>query len=128
VPLGRYTRRILERASSDRGAAFGDGVMTRVVSEEMNARLVRARLLSGDAEAAFLYAPDLAQMPPLRRVPIPSAYAETATYFCALVSAGMRQAQALRWQRSLDLPEQRARRTALGFHDEQRGRAAAGPA
>ena len=54
VPIGRYTRDALSR----RGADFAAAVHAHVVSEESNARLVRIKVLLGDADAAIVYRSD----------------------------------------------------------------------
>ena len=70
VPVGRYTRALLDRASAARGADLADRVLERVVSEESNVRLVRAKVELGEADAAIVYATDAAASDRVRAVPI----------------------------------------------------------
>jgi molybdate transport system substrate-binding protein len=70
VPVGRYTRALLERASAARGDDFAARVLDRVVSEESNVRLVRAKVELGEADAAIVYATDAAASDRVRTIPI----------------------------------------------------------
>jgi molybdate transport system substrate-binding protein len=58
VPLGVYTRAMLDRADVRLGRGFADRVRARVVSKENNARLVRAKVGLGEADAAIVYQTD----------------------------------------------------------------------
>ncbi len=78
VPVGRYARALLDAATPRFGDAWREAVDARVVSEESNVRLVRAKLLLGEADAAFLYASDLDPGEGLRRVPLPPGLAPAA--------------------------------------------------
>ncbi|MEO0324439.1 MAG: molybdate ABC transporter substrate-binding protein [Myxococcota bacterium] len=71
VPIGRYARALLDAAASRYGEPWRRSVDDRVVSEESNVRLVRAKLLLGEADAAFLYASDLVGATALRAVALP---------------------------------------------------------
>ena len=51
-----------------------------VVSEEPNARAVLAKLELGEADAGFVYAPDLRGDAALREVPLPAEARVTAAY------------------------------------------------
>jgi molybdate transport system substrate-binding protein len=71
VPVGAYTRELLERASERLGAGFAAQVRSRVVSEESNVRLVRAKVELGEADAAIVYRTDAAASDRVAMVPIP---------------------------------------------------------
>ena len=71
VPVGRYARKMLERAREARGDAFADAVEAAVVSEESNVRLVRTKVELGEADAAVVYATEVSER--VRAVPIPEA-------------------------------------------------------
>ena len=43
-PIGTYTRQVFSKAATQWGLAFKENVMTKVVSEETNVRLIRAKL------------------------------------------------------------------------------------
>jgi molybdate transport system substrate-binding protein len=62
VPAGRTTARLLQRMdeSGRFGAQFKLRVLVNVVSEEMEARAVLARVADGDADAGLVYAADAA--------------------------------------------------------------------
>lgn len=89
VPVGDYTRRTLRRADAALGAGFAARVMARVVSEESNTRLVRAKVELGDADAAVVYATDARDSTRLHVVPIPTQLAPGVEYRAApMVGAG----------------------------------------
>ena len=58
VPVGRYAREVLRLAEAELGRGFVEAVEGRVVSEEVNARLVRAKVEMGEADAALIYRTD----------------------------------------------------------------------
>lgn len=91
VPIGRYSRELLARA----GAAFERDVLARVVSEESNARLVRAKVELGEADAAIVYRTDASER--VRTIPIPEALNVRATYRAAVVRASPRRELARRF-------------------------------
>lgn len=66
APLGVYTRAMLQRA----GPEFASRVLARVVSTESNARLVRAKVQLGEADAAIVYRTDAHDMDGLP-IPVP---------------------------------------------------------
>lgn len=80
VPVGIYTRQMLERAGAALGEAFLTEVERRIVSEEANVRLVRAKVEMGEADAAVVYRTDAASSDRVHVVPIPSAFNVRAQY------------------------------------------------
>jgi len=58
VPIGRYALRILDNASQRFGNDFRSRVERRVVSRELNARQVLAKVSLGEADAAIVYRTD----------------------------------------------------------------------
>jgi molybdate transport system substrate-binding protein len=58
VPVGAYTRELFARTRASYGAAFEKAVLSHVVSEEANVRLVRAKVELGEADAAIVYGTD----------------------------------------------------------------------
>lgn len=60
VPIGRYTRQILDRAVRLYGADFRRRVEERVVSNELNVRQVLAKVALGEADAGIVYRTDVA--------------------------------------------------------------------
>jgi molybdate transport system substrate-binding protein len=80
VPVGIYTRQVLDRAGRELGEAFIDAVKRHIVSEESNVRLVRAKVELGEADAAMIYRTDAAPSDRVRVVSIPSALNVRASY------------------------------------------------
>lgn len=67
VPVGGYTRQVLDTMSKDRayGSDFARRVLANAVSEEPNVRQVALKVQLGEADAAFVYTTDVT--PTLRR-------------------------------------------------------------
>ncbi len=80
VPVGVYTRAMLERSRAELGDAFYAAVRARVASEETNVRLVRAKVELGEADAAVVYRTDALASERVRRVPIPEGINVQASY------------------------------------------------
>ncbi len=91
VPLGRYTREVFTRAEASLGAAFADGVRARVVSEESNARLVRAKVEIGEADAALVYRTDAGASGRVRSVEIPAELNARARYPIGVLTRSTRE-------------------------------------
>jgi molybdate transport system substrate-binding protein len=89
-PIGRYTRQMLDRARGARGAAFVDGVWGRVVSQEPNARLVRAKVALGEADAAVVYRTDALGARGVRVIEVPEGVNVQASYPIGVVSGAAR--------------------------------------
>ena len=78
VPVGAYTRQLLARTRESYGAAFEKDVLSHVVSEEANVRLVRAKVELGEADAAIVYNTDASDK--VGRVSIPPELNVRARY------------------------------------------------
>lgn len=86
VPVGDYTRGVLEKLDATEGAGFGERVLGNVVSAEQNVKGIVAKLVSGDADAGFIYATDVrAADGALVAIPIPPAAEPGARYPIAVV-------------------------------------------
>lgn len=85
VPVGAYARDILRRAAGQLGQGFTDRALASVVSEEPNARLVRAKVELGEADAAIVYRTDASGSARVRSVPIPRELNIRAEYVMAPV-------------------------------------------
>ena len=96
APLGGYTRAALERSAAVLGRDFERAVLDRVVSQEGNARLVRAKVEMGVADAAIVYRTD-AQTEKVRAVPLPKWANVRAAYLMAALDGTPRPAAARRW-------------------------------
>ena len=59
VPIGKYTRQILENANEGYGSDFSGRVTDNVVSEETNTREVAQKIALGEGEAAVVYRTDV---------------------------------------------------------------------
>ncbi len=92
VPAGRYSRESLMLADADGiyGPGFATRVLANVRSNEANVRATLAKVELGEADAAIVYASDLAGGAPegVRAVAIPERFQVAAEYRIALLSEG----------------------------------------
>ena len=95
VPVGSYTRRLLENAAAAYGPDFASTVRAHVVSEESNVRLVRAKVELGEADAAIVYRTDASGR--VLTIPVPPALSVRAEYQIALVGRPPHGETAQRW-------------------------------
>ena len=86
VPLGIYTRAMLDRAEMWLGGDFADRVRARVVSKENNARLVRAKVELGEADAAIVYQTDAMASDRVRMIEIPDDVNIRTPYVTAVLT------------------------------------------
>ena len=120
VPVGRYTRRLFARVGERRGPALQQTLEGRVVSEESNVRLVRAKVELGEADAAFVYATDLVgpageHARGVRQVPIPADLRVAAQY---VVGRAPHSAASAAFIERLCAPPARALLAARGFRSD----------
>ena len=85
VPVGRYTRDVLGLAGQRFGANFESQVMERVVSEESNVRLARAKVELGEAAAAIVYRSDAVLSDQVRSFSIPDELNVDADYLIGML-------------------------------------------
>ena len=85
VPVGRYTRALLQRADRHYGGNFRAQVDERVVSLEPNVRLVLAKVELGEADAAIVYRSDVTPARAVKMVPIPASLDVAAEYHVGLL-------------------------------------------
>ncbi|MGF1467740.1 MAG: molybdate ABC transporter substrate-binding protein [Sandaracinaceae bacterium] len=97
VPVGIYAREVLARAEAALGPTFVAAVRARVVSEESNARLVRAKVELGEADAAIVYRTDAASSDAVRVLPIPEALGVRARYQIGPLASAPHPAEAERF-------------------------------
>lgn len=115
VPVGAYAREALRRAGSGGGAgAFEEEVLDRVVSEESNVRLVRAKVELGEADAAIVYRTD-AVTGRVRTVHLPPRVNVLAHYLIGMVEGAENAAAAERWAEFVASPEGRSILSRHGF-------------
>jgi molybdate transport system substrate-binding protein len=83
VPVGDYTRAVLERLGAARSAA----VLATVRSNEPDVRGIVGKLAQGAADAGFVYATDVeAASGELRAIELPARLKPTATYGAGVVA------------------------------------------
>lgn len=86
VPVGSYTRQVLQKAEEGMGVAFAADVRKHIVSEETNVRLVRAKVEMGVADAAVVYRTDAVACDQIRAIAIPKEYNVAVDYPIAPLS------------------------------------------
>jgi molybdate transport system substrate-binding protein len=88
VPIGDYTREVLERANRPR-------VLANVVSEEKDVKGVLGKVRLGEADAGFVYATDAkAAGDDVRAIELPDEVQARVRYPVAVVSASKHEAEA----------------------------------
>lgn len=115
VPIGAYTRTLLENAAQVYGAAFFDAVWSKVVSEEGNVRLVRAKVELGAVDAAIVYATDAAASDGVARIAIPAQLNVRSAYTLGRVDRTSRADAAVLFLEYVRSPAGRAALEARGF-------------
>ncbi len=84
VPVGDYTRAVLERLGAERSEA----VLANVRSNEPDVKGIVGKLIQGAADAGFVYASDVkASGGELRAIELPAELEPTATYGAGVVEA-----------------------------------------
>jgi molybdate transport system substrate-binding protein len=115
VPVGRYTRQLLARATA-RWPGFEQQVMARVVSQELNVRQVLAKIALGEGDAAIVYRTDaLASADKVDEIPIPADLDVVAEYPIAALSRTPRPALAQAWIDHVRSPAGQAVLARFGF-------------
>ncbi|MFW6198359.1 MAG: molybdate ABC transporter substrate-binding protein [Acidobacteriota bacterium] len=87
VPVGIYTRQLLDRAGAELGEEFVARLRDSVVSEEANVRLVRAKVELGEADAAIVYRTDATVSDRVKVVAVPESLNVRASYFIGPITA-----------------------------------------
>lgn len=81
TPIGKYTHQLIAAIAATRGHLSANEIRDRIVSEESNTRLVRAKVELGEADAAIIYRTDVAHEPSnLQEIQIPESIGPTANY------------------------------------------------
>lgn len=100
VPLGRYSRQLLQQLSgiTGYGRDFAARVELGVVSQELSAAGVLSKLRLGEADAGIIYRAQLVQdsSGTIREMPVPGARQLAARYFIARASQAADTADASR--------------------------------
>jgi molybdate transport system substrate-binding protein len=108
VPVGNYTRQMLEKMAADPqyGAGFDQKVRANVVSEESNVRQVVTKVQLGEADAAVVYSTDVTPQAAaaVRTIDVPDAFNVLAVYPAAVVKVARAPATAAGFIRYLTSP------------------------
>jgi molybdate transport system substrate-binding protein len=115
VPVGAYTRQLLTRANASYGPSFEKDVLSHVVSEESNVRLVRTKVELGEADAAIVYRTDAIGAKKVKLIEVPPALNVRGTYPIAVLSKAPEPALAQRWVDYVRSADGRAALAARGF-------------
>lgn len=116
IPLGDYTRALLARLDAIVAGGFAARTFANVVDEVQTVDDVAARLLAGDADAAVLYATDVAARPGrLRAIEVPPRAAVAVTCVACVVTATPQPGAAQAWVRALTSAPVRALLERSGF-------------
>jgi molybdate transport system substrate-binding protein len=89
VPIGRYSREILAKASASDGISpdFSAKVLANLKSDEANVRGVLTKVQLGEADAGIVYRTDVgAAAGEVKAIEIPAQYNVVAEYPIAVVS------------------------------------------
>lgn len=95
LPVGAYTRQVLEALDATLGAAYSRSVLANVVSEEDSVTSVLAKVESGEADAGFVYVTDARSAGTrVATLSLPASAQAVATYPAAVVAASRHAATA----------------------------------
>jgi molybdate transport system substrate-binding protein len=86
VPVGTYSREVLENLNKVYGPAFSENVLANLVSEEPNVKQVATKVELGEADAALVYVTDAALLKNVRTIDIPEDANVLATYPIATIT------------------------------------------
>jgi len=114
-PIGRYSRALLAQADAAQDSSLKASVMARVVSEESNARLLRAKVALGEADAALVYATDARTAPGVLEVAIPEGQNVRVDYYMARVLTQPPSPAVKRWRTFMGSPEAQAVLVDMGY-------------
>jgi molybdate transport system substrate-binding protein len=88
VPVGSYTRTVLANLDAAYGSGYSDKVLANVVSNEDSVTSIVTKVVSGEADAGFVYITDaLASGPQVNTITLPADAQAVASYPIAVVSA-----------------------------------------
>ncbi len=114
VPAGAYTETVLRRADAMLHPGFRAAVLSRVVSRELNVRLVLTRVELGAADAGIVYASDVKGRR-VQVVPIPPRLNVSAEYSMALLRASPDLKAGALWRDFVLSPEGQSILSRHGF-------------
>jgi molybdate transport system substrate-binding protein len=114
-PIGRYTRRMFDHVANDLGEAWVTHLKTRIVSEESNVRLLRAKVALGVAEAAIVYRTEGRSSADVRHVEIPERWNVDSTAQIGIVARSSSLPEAQQFLSDLRTPAVRDILQRAGF-------------
>ncbi|HLE29379.1 MAG TPA: molybdate ABC transporter substrate-binding protein [Anaerolineales bacterium] len=94
VPVGKYSRDMLDKLENQFGVRFKASVLANVVSSEDNVKQVVVKVQLGEADAGIVYTSDAVAAPELKTISIPAEYNVTAAYPIAVLAASPHSALA----------------------------------
>jgi molybdate transport system substrate-binding protein len=100
VPIGRYSREILAKASEPGGISsdFSARVLSNLKSDEANVRGVLTKVQLGEADAGIVYRTDVsAAVGEVTAIEIPARYNVVAEYLIAVIPGSENEAAAARF-------------------------------
>jgi molybdate transport system substrate-binding protein len=115
VPIGRYTRQMLARATAT-WPGFEERVMAQVASQELNVRQILAKIALGEGDAAIVYRTDAAAAPDkVDVIPIPAELDVVAEYPIAVLARARHPGLAQAWVEYVQSPAGQAVLVRAGF-------------
>ena len=117
VPVGRYSREVLQAAQPDYGTDFAARVLGNLVSEETSVKQVLVKVRLGEADAGIVYVSDVSEnaLRDVSPVPIPDAYNRLASYPVAAAQAARNPSGAAAFIRFVLSPAGQTILEAYGF-------------
>lgn len=97
APIGHHSRALIALAGAVLGPDYQAQVLDRVVSEESNSRLVRAKVALGEADAALVYRTDARGVDGVLAIDVPQAWNPPVDYVGAAAPDRPAAAEARAW-------------------------------
>jgi molybdate transport system substrate-binding protein len=124
VPIGRYTKQVIEKAGKDLGEAFVKNVEANVVSRELNVRQILAKVSLGEGDAGFVYKTDATTVrDKVQVIDIPQRWNVIAEYPIAVTSHAPDPGLAKAWVEMVSSPGGQKILSAAGFQTAEAGAA-----
>ena len=114
-PIGKYTRQVLHQATKEWGDNFENAVFKKVVSQETNVRLIRAKIALGEADAALVYRTDTVNSSKIRSIAIPTDLNIKAAYMMAMTTSTSQESLSHAFLNYFKTPKGLALLTRHGF-------------
>jgi molybdate transport system substrate-binding protein len=122
VPIGRYTKQVIEKAGKDLGESFVKQVEGNVVSRELNVRQILAKVSLGEGDAGFVYRTDAATVrDKVQVIDIPQRWNVIAEYPIAVTSHAADPDLAKSWVEMVSSPGGQKVLSAAGFQPAEPG-------